>query len=63
MTAQSEIGPSAPSRLAVYAQAAEVHALARLAVELVTPGPSVDVGRALRLLDKIRVELGEGLGG
>lgn len=58
----ADLGPAMPSRLAVYVAAAEVHALARLALELSCQGPNTDVPRAARLLDKIRAVLGEGHG-
>lgn len=56
--AYTELGPALPSRLAVYAMAAEVHALARIALELVTPGREIDVARAVRQIERIRAVVG-----
>lgn len=58
--ARDELGPVLPPRSAVYAQAAEIMALARLAVEFTAPGAHVDIPRALRQLDRIRAVVGEG---
>lgn len=55
---QAELGPCLPSRLTVYAAAAEVLACARLAVDLALPGPAMDVPRALRQLERCRAVLG-----
>lgn len=60
MGVYQEIGPQRPSRLQVRVMAAEVHALARIALELTMAGPQCDVERALRQMDKIRAVLGEG---
>lgn len=58
-SAQAELGPRLPSRLTVYAAAAEVLACARLAVDLALPGPAMDVPRALRQLERCRAVLGQ----
>lgn len=58
VSVQDDIGPVTPARAAVYAQAAEIHALARLAVEFTLPGPNADVLRAQRQLARIREVLG-----
>ena len=63
MSAQIELGPVLPSRLAVYGAAVELLALARLAVEFTAPGPHVDLPRAVRQLTRARVLLGEIGGG
>ena len=60
MSAQADLGPVLPPRSAVYAQAAEIMALARLAVEFTAPGPHVDLPRALRQIERIRDVLGVG---
>lgn len=57
-TVHADLGPVTPARAAVYAQAAEIHALARLAVEFTLPGGQVDVPRALRQFERIREVLG-----
>ena len=61
--AQSELGPALPSRFAVYAQAAELSALARLAVEFSTIGPGIDLPRAVRQFARMREILGAGADG
>lgn len=58
MSAYDDIGPSAPPRMLVYLQAAELEKLARLARELATTGPQTDVPRAVKTLDKARALLG-----
>lgn len=52
-----DLGPVLPPRGAVYNQAHEIAQLAKLAMELTTPGNS-DLPRAVAQLDKIRVLLG-----
>lgn len=54
---RAELGPVLPPREAVYNQAHEIAQLAKLAMELTTPGQS-DLPRAVAQLDKIRVLLG-----
>lgn len=58
--ANDETGPNLPPRGAVYAQAAEVYALARLAMENTLSGGHTDIPRALRQLEQIRIVLGKG---
>lgn len=53
-----DLGPVLPPRGAVYNQAHEIAQLAKLAMELTTPGNS-DLPRAVAQLDKIRVLLGD----
>lgn len=57
-----DLNPVTPSRTAIYAMAAEIHALARIALDLSCMGPGADLPRAARLLDKMRAVLGEGHG-
>ena len=57
--AQSDIGPTAPARWRVYAQARELQALAALAVELSADTRGCDLPRALGTLDRMRAILGE----
>jgi hypothetical protein len=54
---RADLGPVLPPRGAVYNQAHEIAELAKLAMELTTPGQS-DLSRAVAQLDKIRVLLG-----
>lgn len=54
MSVQADLGPTTPPRLQVYAMAVEIHTLARLAVEFTAPGPSVDVPRALKQIERMR---------
>lgn len=56
--ARSELGPVCASRIAVYHQACETLALARIAADLALPGPALDLPRAQRHLDRIRALLG-----
>lgn len=58
--AQQDLGPQLPSRTAVYIQATELHALARLAVEFSSAGPSLDIPRALVQFDRMRAILDRG---
>ena len=58
MGVQADLGPVTPSRAAIYAQATELQALARLAVEFTVPGPGADVPRALRQIARMREVLG-----
>ena len=58
MGVQQDLGPVTPPRAAVYAQATELQALARLAVEFTVPGPGADVPRALRQIARMRDVLG-----
>jgi hypothetical protein len=62
MTAQQEIGPALPSRTEVYARAAELQALARIALDCACPGHRIDLPRALAQFDRMRAVLGEGCG-
>ena len=59
MDAGDETGPALPPRGVVYAKAAEIHALARLAMDNALQGPNADLPRALRQLEHIRLVLGE----
>ena len=54
MGVQQDLGPVTPSRAAIYAQAVELSALSRLAVEFTVPGPCADVPRALRQIERMR---------
>jgi hypothetical protein len=58
--AQAELGPALPPRMAVYAMAAEVSALSRIAMELSLAGPGCDLPRAVKLLARIRTALEAG---
>ena len=59
MSVLEDLGPTTPSRAAIYAQAVELQALSRLAVEFTVPGPHADVPRALRQIARMREVLGE----
>ena len=58
MTAYSDLGPTAPSRMEVYRTANELEHLARLARELSSAGPKADLPRAVATLQRARVLLG-----
>ena len=62
MSAVEELGPVLPSRAQVYAQAAEIMALARIAVDCACLGHRVDLPRALAQFDKMRAVLGDASG-
>lgn len=62
MSAYSEIGPTLPSRMEVCLVATELQRLAALARELTTPGPKLDLPRAIATLDKARALLADGPG-
>ena len=55
-----DIGPSALPRWRVYELAREIEAMAKIAVELSSPGARCDVARAQRQLDRMRAVLGGG---
>ena len=54
MSAHSELGPTLPPRMAVYQLASELERMARLARECSTAGRGVDLGRAMKTLDRMR---------
>lgn len=56
--AQADIGPSAPSRVAVYRKAHELRELARRAEEFATPGPRMDLTLAQQQFQKMAKLLG-----
>jgi len=58
MSVQSDLGPTAPARWRVYAQAHELQALAALAVDLSADTARCDLPRALGTLDRMRSILG-----
>jgi len=61
MLAQSDIGPSAPPRGRLYAQARELQALAAIAVDCAGQGRAANLARAVATLDQMRAVLGPGL--
>jgi len=56
--ALAELGPQLRPRTAVYVQAVELLALARLAVEFSTSGPTLDLARAEKQIIRIRAVVG-----
>lgn len=58
MSAQDELGPVLPPRGEIYAIAAELLALARLAVEFSCAGAHSDLPRAVKKLNEARALLG-----
>lgn len=55
---RDDLGPALPPRAAVHAQAVELQALAARAVEFSGPGPTADLGLAVRQLERMRAVLG-----